>query len=405
MPRSVRIAIGGGILVFAVVFAVTVRTAASLGQPQPNDGQAIFRFDTFGDEQLWTKTLRMHEAIVSVSPATALAVGLKVDADALPPALIDALRAGQVDLTDPAVTIALLRLNAVVGVMGKFDNKGQLVSIGTTCALCHSTVDNSFTTGIGKRLDGWPNRDLNVGAILGLSPTLDNTTKAEFSKWGPGKYDPRHHAFDGKNIIPLNSPSIPVQIPPAYGLQGVGFETYNADGSISYWNTYVGVSQMGGQGNFSDPRIGLTIEQKPDLVTPKLPALREYQLGLLAPAPPPGSFDATAASRGERLFHGKAGCATCHMLPNYTDVLSGPDPNVPFLHDPEEIGADPLYAARSATGKYRTTPLRGAWQRPPYFHDGRAPTLLDVVNHYDRLFRLNLSPNQKADLVEFLRSL
>ena len=201
MPRSVRIAIGGGILVFAVVFAVTVRTAASLGQPQPNDGQAIFRFDTFGDEQLWTKTLRMHEAIVSVSPATALAVGLKVDADALPPALIDALRAGQVDLTDPAVTIALLRLNAVVGVMGKFDNKGQLVSIGTTCALCHSTVDNSFTTGIGKRLDGWPNRDLNVGAILGLSPTLDNTTKAEFSKWGPGKYDPR--GSDSKPTMPM----------------------------------------------------------------------------------------------------------------------------------------------------------------------------------------------------------
>ena len=398
-------AIPGGILVFAVAFALTVRTAATQGPPQPSDGQAIFRFDTFGDEQLWTKTLRMHEAVASVPPATALAVGLKVDVDALPPELIDALRAGQVDLTDPAVTIALLRLNAVVGLIGKVNDGGQLVSVGTTCALCHSTVDNSLTTGIGKRLDGWPNRDLNVGAILGLSPVLDEATKSEFSTWGPGKYDPRHHAFGGRNIIPLNSPSIPVNIPPAYGLQGVGFETYNADGPISYWNSYVGVSQMGGQGNFSDPRIGLTIQQKPDLVTPKLPALRDYQLGLLPPAPPPGSFDAAAASRGERLFNGKAGCATCHMLPNYTDVLSGPDPTVPFLHEPAEIGADPLYAARSATGKYRTTPLRGAWQHPPYFHDGSAATFLDVVNHYDRVRRLNLSAKQKADLVEFLKSL
>src|SRR5918993_5187645 len=185
-------------------------------------------------------------------------------------------------------------------------------------------------------------------------------------------------------------------IPPAYGLQGVGFETYTGDGPISYWNAYVGVSQMGGQGNFSDPRIGLTITQKPDRVTPTLAALLQYQLSLAAPAPLTGSFDATAARRGERLFQGKAGCASCHIPPTYTDVLSGPDPDAPFLHDPAEIGTEPFYAERSATGKYRTSPLRGIWQHPPYFHDGSAATLLAVVNHYDQRFGLNLSAQQKT---------
>jgi mono/diheme cytochrome c family protein len=196
-----------------------------------------------------------------------------------------------------------------------------------------------------------------------------------------------------------------VLIPPAYGLQGVGFETYTGDGSISYWNSYVGVSQMGGQGTFNDPRIGVFITQKPDRVTPKLPELLKYQLSLAPPAPPSGSFNAAAARRGERLFHGKANCASCHTPPTYTDVLSGPDPSVPFLHDPAEVGTEPLYAARSATGRYRTTPLRGIWQHPPYFHDGSAATLLAVVNHYDQRFNLNLSKQQKADLVEFLKSL
>jgi mono/diheme cytochrome c family protein len=392
----------------ATIYAVALAGAVA-AQPQSRakapDGRHIFRFDTFGDEQLWTDTLQMHHAIAAVSPAAALGVGLKVDVDALPAVLIAALQEGQVDLNDPAVTIELLRLNAVVGVIGKIDDAGQLTRIGITCALCHSTVDNSFTTGIGKRLDGWPNRDLNVGAILGLSPALPDTLKAEFSTWGPGKYDPRHHAFDGMNIIPLNSPTLPVLIPPAYGLRGVGFETYTGDGSISYWNSYVGVSQMGGQGSFSDPRIGLAITQKPDRVTPKLPALLDYQLGLSAPVAPSGSFNAAAARRGERLFHGKAGCATCHTPPTYTDVLSGPDPRVPFLHDPAEVGTEPFYAARSATGRYRTSPLRGIWQHPPYFHDGSAATLLDVVNHYDQHFGLNLSARQRADLVEFLKSL
>jgi mono/diheme cytochrome c family protein len=443
MTRSVRIALVAGVLMVAALFGNTVRSLSatqasapsrvtgrgagadaarrpgparprrSTGRPDRSDRtspgssteQTIFRFDTFGDEQLWTRVLRMHEAIRAVNPVTALAVGLKVDVEALPPALIDALRDPGVDLTKPALTIELLRLNAVVGVIGKLDDQGQLASVGITCALCHSTVDDSFMAGIGRRLDGWPNRDLNVGAILGLSPALDDALKAEFATWGPGKYDPRHHAFDGMNIIPLNSPTLPVLIPPAYGLQGVGFETYTGDGSISYWNSYVGVSQMGGQGNFSDPRIGLTITQKPDRVTPKLPALLDYQLSLAAPDPPSGSFDAAAARRGERLFDGKAGCAACHKPPTYTDVASGPSPKVPFLHDPAEVGTEPFYAARSATGKYRASPLRGIWQHPPYFHDGSAADLLAVVNHYDQVFELNLSASQKADLVEFLKSL
>jgi mono/diheme cytochrome c family protein len=347
----------------------------------------------------------MHEVIATVPPATALAVGLKVDVEALPRELIAALRAGQVDLTNPAVTVELLRLNAVVGVRGKVNDAGQLTSVGITCALCHSSVDNSFTTGIGRRLDGWANTDLNVGAIVALSPALDAATKAEFSAWGPGKYDPRHHAFDGTNLLSLNSPSLPIVLPPIYGLKGVGFETFSADGPISYWNSYVGVGQMGGQGTFHDPRIGLFITQTPDLVTPKLPALLDYQLSLRTPEPPIGSFDRAAARRGKRLFRNEAGCATCHQPPNFTDVLSGPDRRVPFLHDPAEVGTDPAYALRTATGKYRTTPLRGLWQHPPYFHDGSAPDLLAVVNHYDQLFALNLTAAQKADLVEFLKSL
>src|SRR5687767_3719866 len=250
------------------------------------DGKDTFRFDTFGDEQLWTDVLRMHEVVATVPPATALAVGLKVDVEALPDAVIDALKAGQVDLTNPAVTVELLRLNAVVGVRGTVSDTGELTRLGITCALCHSSVDDSFTKGIGKRMDGWANTDLNVGAIVALSPALDAATKAEFNAWGPGKYDPRHHAFDGKRIIPLNSPSLPVVLPPVYGLKNVGFETFTGDGPISYWNSYVGVGQMGGQGNFRDPRVGLDIRQTPDLVTPKLAALLAYQLSLRPPAPP-----------------------------------------------------------------------------------------------------------------------
>jgi len=397
-----RTVIASAIVLSTLIFSLS-QTRTALGA-KPFNGREIFRFDTFRDEQLWTNTLRLHEAISTVSPATALAVGLKVDSDALPRPVIRALASGRLDVNDPAVTLRLLDLNAVVGVKGRVAD-GHLKSIGVTCALCHSTVDNSLAPGIGRRLDGWPNRDLNVGAIVALSPVLDDSLKAVFRSWGPGKYDARHHIFDGTSISIINTPSIPTVIPPAFGLKGVGFETFTGDGPISYWNNYVGVTQMGGHGSFSDPRIGVTVTQKPDVVTPILPALLAYQLSLRTPPPPPRSFDQAAAARGEALFNGVAKCGSCHIPPTYTDVKSGPDPRVPFLHAPAEIGADPLYAARSATKMYRTTPLRALWQHPPYFHDGSAADLLAVVNHYDGILSLGLTDTQKADLVEFLKSL
>jgi hypothetical protein len=399
--------------VFSIAFVLSLAYVMSAASPaasarerdddRDRTGSDIFRFDTFGDEQLWTDVLRMHDALAGVDPETALAVGLKVDVDALPRTLLAALKAGDVDLADPAVTASLLRLNAVVGVVGRVNDSNQITSIGVTCALCHSTVDNSFARGIGRRLDGWANTDLNVGAIVALSPALDEPLKAELRTWGPGKYDPRHHIFDGFNLQILNAPSLPVVIPPAYGLKGVGFETFTGDGPISYWNSYVGVSQMGGHGSFRDRRIGVFIRQRPDRVTPKLPALLAYQLSLDTPEPPPDSFNRNAAARGRRVFYGEARCVTCHSGRQYTDVSS--IRRGPFLHEAAEVGQDPRYAERSATGKYRTTPLRALWQHAPYFHDGSAPDLPAVVNHYDEHFGLNLSDQQKADLVEFLKTL
>ena len=385
---------------------VTVLLAALPSAQTQQDGKSIFRFDTFGSEQLWTDVLQMQHVIAqNVSPKTALSVGLKVDVDALPPSVIDALKAGQLNLDDPAVTVQLLELNAVVGVIGKVVGANHnLATVGITCALCHSTVDDSFAPGIGKRLDGWPNITLNPGAIVALSPAI--TDKEPFNSWGPGKYDPRHHIFDGASILPLNTPTIPVVIPPAFGLEGVGFETFNGDGPISYWNNYVAVTQMGGHGSFNDPRIGVSVIQTPDQVTLKLPALMQYQLSLRTPAAPNG-VNRAAARRGEDLFTGAARCATCHIPPLYTDVASGPDPSVPLLHDLSEIPTNPDYAERSATKKWRTTPLRALWQHPPYFHDGSAADLLDVVNRYndDPRFALGLTDRQKADLVEFLKTL
>ena len=394
-------------IIAAAATAFTIALAWSVGgvAAPAADGRQIFRYDTFGDEQLWTGVLRMHEAVAKVPPTTALAFGLKVDVDSLPASLIDALKAGKVDLTNPAVTVELLRLNAVVGVRGIVSNTGELTSVGITCALCHSSVDDSFAKGIGHRLDGWANTNLNVGAIVSLSPALDDATKAEFRTWGPGKYDPRHHYFDGTNIVPLNTPSLPIVIPPIYGLKGVGFETFTADGPISYWNAYVGVGQMGGHGSFSDPRIGISISQTPDRVTPKLGALLDYQLSLKAPAPARGTLNLDAVDRGKEIFRHQARCSSCHRNPNFTDVLKGSDNDVPFLHNPAETGMDPRYAQRTATGKYRTTPLRGLLQHAPYFHDGSAADLMAVVDHYDRQFRLNLTAAQKADLVEYLKSL
>jgi mono/diheme cytochrome c family protein len=358
------------------------------------EGKEIFRFDTFGDEKYWTDTLRMHEVIAGgVSPRTALSVGLKVDVDALPQAVKDALAAGQVNLDDPAVTVTLLKLNAVVGVKGQVtsvNGRDTLTRLGVTCALCHSSVDDSFAPGIGKRLDGWPNTSLDPGAIVALSPAVPAATKAVLNGWGAGKYDPRIN-FDGKNT--------PLVLPPAYGLLGVDKETFTAEGPVSYWNAYVAITQMHGQGNFSDPRLGVNIVQSPDLVTPKLAALRSYQLSLQKPAPPAGSYDVAAAERGRGVFNGAANCASCHSGNSYTDVNSG------RLHAPSETGMDPQYAARTTQKAYRTTPLRGLWQHAPYFHDGSAATLGDVVEHYDRVRSLRLDAQQKHDLVEYLKTL
>ncbi len=390
IPRIVLLVTSLLVLAVAVTLGVA-KTSRAKPAVAPADGRSIFRFDTFGDEQFWTDTLQLHTVIQSsISPVIALGVGLRVDASALPPGFL-----GRHDLNDPATTVELIRLNAVVGVVGKVTG-GRLKSVGITCALCHSTVDDSVTTGVGNRLDGWANRDLDPGAIIALSPVLTAAQKAIYNSWGPGKYDARFN---------IDGISLPAVIPPAFGLQGVGFETFTGDGPISYWNNYVAVTQMGGHGSFSDPRIGVSVTQEPDLVPPKLPALLQYQLSLKTPPPPPGSFDPQAAKRGERLFKGKAACAACHIPPTFTDVLAGGDPTVPLLHEPDAVGTEPVYASRSATKRYRTTPLRALWQHPPYFHDGSAADLPAVVDHYDTSFGLGLNVRQKADLVEFLKTL
>ena len=356
------------------------------------EGQHTFRFETFGDEQFWTETARMHEVIAqAVSPAMALKVGLKVDADAIPADVAAAIKSGKVDLESPATTVTLLKLNAVVGLKGTvttLDGKDSLVRVGITCALCHSTVDDSFAPGIGHRRDGWPNHDLNVGAIIALSPAITPEQKAVYNSWGPGKYDPRYN-IDGK--------STPLVLPPVYGLAQVKNETCTAEGPISYWNAYVAVTQMHGQGDFSDPRLGIDVRSTPDMVGPKLAALRAYQHSLQVPPPPSKGFDVASADRGQAVF--AQSCAGCHVGASNTDNNAG------TLHAPAETGMDASYAARTANKAYRTTPLRGLWQHPPYFHDGSAATLEAVVEHYDQVRNLKLASSQRADLVQFLKSL
>jgi cytochrome c5 len=370
----------GGIVV--VAFRAPHAAVASIATTV-TDGQHTFRFDTFGDEALWTDTLHLNDVIEkAVDPTTALSVGLKVDADALPPGIL-----AKVDLKSPATTVALLKMNAIVGLQGTVDANNHLVRVGVTCALCHSSVDNSIAPGIGRRQDGWPNRDLNVGAIIALSPALSAEKKAVYSSWGPGKYDPRYN-IDGKNT--------PLVIPPAYGLSQVKNETYTAEGPISYWNAYVAVTQMGGQGNFSDARLGIHVTHAPDQVTSKLAALRAYQFSLAVPPPPPGTVDAAAAARGGIVF--AKSCASCHV------GGSGTDNNRGVLHAPADTGVDGAYAARTATKAYRTTPLRALWQHAPYFHDGSAATLADVVTHYNTARSLGLTAGQQRDLVEYLKS-
>jgi hypothetical protein len=395
-------------------------------------GRSTFRFDNFGNEDFWGGALRLHEAIAGaanggvnkgLSPKAALGLGLKVDAKALPAALVTQLKAGKVNLDDPAVTIALLKLNAVVGVRGFVDASGRLRSVGITCALCHSTVDDSFAPGIGNRRDGWANRDLDVGAIIALAPNMSPfaqllgvdgaTVRKVFKSWGPGKFD-AELLLDGQPFQP-DGRSAATLIPPAFGLAGVNLHTNIGWGSVSYWNAFVAVLAMQGKGTFYDPRLNDAskfpiaaangfgnVRREPDLVTPKLGALHFYQLSIPAPAPPKGSFDRRAAERGAALFaaDGKARCASCHVPPLFTE----PGFN---LHEPAEIGIDAFQALRGPEDGYRTTPLRGLWTHTKggFYHDGRFPTLRAVVDHYDKFQGLGLSTNEKRDLVEYLKSL
>ncbi|TLZ26082.1 MAG: c-type cytochrome [Gammaproteobacteria bacterium] len=395
-----------------------------------DEGKQTFRFDTFGDESFWGDTLRLHQAIEGqklggvgpgVSPATALAVGLKVDVDALPASVMAALREGKVDLNDPATTLLLLKADSVVGLTGHFNSQGRLSSIGIQCALCHSTVDDSFAPGIGHRLDGWANRDLNVGAITSLAPNLQPaaallgtdvaTVRKVLAAWGPGKFDAELF-MDGKGFRP-DGKSSAVLIPPAFGLAGVNLHTWTGWGSVTYWNAFVGNLEMHGKGTFFDPRLNNAaqfpvaaaagfgnVRNTPDLTTEKLGALQFYQLGIPAPKPPKGSFDEAAAERGKELFAGQAKCATCHVPPLFTE----PGWN---LHTPEEIGVDDFQASRAPDKRYRTTPLKGLWTHTKggFFHDGRFSTLGEVVQHYNGLFGLGLSDQQVHDLVEYLKSL
>ena len=371
-------------------------------QPLIAKGRDIFRFDTFGDETFWTDTLHMDRVIEStVDPTTALSVGLKVDTDSLPAAVVTGIQNGTISLKSPATTVALLKLHAVVGVMGEVavvNGKDVLKRVGITCALCHSTVDNSFAPGIGKRRDGWPNHDLNPGAIIALSPAITAKQKAVYNSWGKGMYDARYNQ-DGK--------SAPQLIPPAYDLKDVKSITYTGDGSdLKYWNRYVAVTQMHGHGSFEEPRAKppTNVQNPPDFVTSRLEELQAYQLSLPRPTPAAGSFVAAAADRGRDLFMGAAKCASCHAGVRFTDAPAKLHAAADVVSEPEPHGG-PSLASRSATGMYRTTPLRGLAQHPPYFHNGTAASLEAVVELYNTRKDLNLTAAQKADLVQYLKSL
>ena len=395
-----------------------------------DEGRQIFRFDTFGDEGFWGETLELHLAIEGanlggvgpgVSPNAALSLGLKVDADALPENIVASLKGGKLDLNNPATTLALLKLNAVVGLTGFFDNSGSLQSVGIQCALCHSTVDDSIARGIGHRLDGWANRNLNVGAIMALAPDLSavagllgvdqETMRKVLNSWGPGKFDAELF-LDGKAFRPDGN-SAATLIPPAFGLAGVNLHTWTGWGSVTHWNAFVANLEMHGKGTFFDPRLNdplqfpiaaaagfADVRSDPDLITSKLAALHLYQLAIPAPKPPKGSFDEAAAGRGEVLFNGKADCARCHVPPLFTE----PGWN---MHTAEEIGIDDFQANRAADRRYRTSPLKGLWthQTGGFYHDGRFALLRDVVQHYNEFFGLGLGTQDSNDLVEYLKSL
>lgn len=429
---------------WAAVFAISPGSTSPIGcQPETDreaaervlntlvEGRRTFRYDTFGDQAFWGGVMGLHRAIAGqklggvgpgVSPKTALEVGLKVDSEALPGDLVDKIKSGQVSLEDPATTLTLLKYNAVVGVTGFFDKSGSLISMGIQCAICHSIVDNSVAPGIGRRLDGWANRDLNVGVIISLSPNLQviadrlgtdlTTVRKALLSWGPGKFD-AELLEDGKAFRP-DGKAAATLLPPAFGLAGINLHTWTGWGSVPYWNAYVANTQMRGQGTFFDPRLNnpeqypiavktgdWNIRNQPDLITAKLAALHVYQLALAAPKPPRGSFDQNAALRGEVLFRGKAGCSRCHVPPLYTEPGWG-------MHRYNEIGVDDFQAGRSPDKVfYRTSPLRGLWthQKGGFYHDGRFANLGEVVEHYDQLFKLGLTAEEKSDLVQFLLSL
>jgi hypothetical protein len=446
--------LGSFALVIMAATIIMLGPAATIGQIGQNtfddqirsnmttlfeQGKQIFRFDTFGDEVFWGDTLKLHRAIVGeklggtgpgVTPKKALEVGLKVDAEALPESLVADIKNGKVDLDDPATTVALLKLNAVVGVKAFLDEKGGARSVGIQCALCHSTVDDSFAPGIGRRLDGWANRDLNVGAIIALAPDLSAVTKLlgvneatvrkVLAAWGPGKFDAELF-LDGKGFRPDGKTSATL-IPPAFGMAGVNLHTFTGWGSVTHWNAFVANLEMHGQGTFVDSRLddssrfpvaakahsGNT-RSKNDMITAKLAALHFYQLAIPSPMPSSGSIQTTTArtkpsssgvTRGEAIFNGKGKCGTCHVPPLFTE----PGWN---MHSASEIGIDDFQANRSPDRKYRTTPLKGLWthQKGGFYHDGRFSTLGQVVDHYDQHLHLSLSPAEKQDLIDYLLSL
>jgi hypothetical protein len=415
----------------AATFDATILQNA---QNMLDEGRRTFRFDTFGDETFWGDQLQLHKALAGaklggvgpgVSPKAALALGLKVDADALPLTVTQELQQNQLNLDDPATTAALLKANAVVGVTGFFDPQGGLQSVGIQCALCHSTVDDSMAAGIGHRLDGWPNRDLDVGKVIALAPNLkpftdllgvdDATVRRVLNSWGPGKFD-AELILDGKAMRPDGKPAA-VLIPAAYGLTGQNLHTWTGDwGTVSYWNAFVANLEMHGKGTFFDPRLDDPVKfpiaakaglghkrDSEDRITPKLSALHFYQLAIPTPRGPVGAFDAAAAARGQALFNGRANCASCHVPPLFTE----PGWN---QHMPAEVGVDSFQADRAPSNRYRTTPLRALWDtqknhKGGFFHDGRFATLRDVVDHYNSFQKLGLTDAEKSDLIEYLKSL
>jgi hypothetical protein len=450
-PRTVlSVALGILMSAIAVVFltqeSAAQRPGVSASRPGSFDeviddtsaelfrnGRQIFRFDTFGDERFWSGALKLHQAIAGarlggvgpgVSPATALGVGLKVDVDMVPRAILAGIQSGAVDLNDPANTIALINAKAVVGVMPFAGSSGAPTSVGFTCALCHSDVDNSFAPGIGQRLDGWANRDLNVGAIVALSPDLsavanllqtdEATVRRVMTSWGPGRFDAQLF-LDGKAFRP-DGKTAATLIPPAFGLAGVNMHTSTGWGGVPYWNAFVANLEMHGSGTFYDPRLNDKVKYpvaaragfgnvRPssggdDGVTSRLAALQYYQLSVPAPAAPEGSFNRRSAELGRQLFNGRANCSSCHVPPIFTEPGWA-------MHTAEEIGIDDFQSSRSPDNRYRTTPLKGVWshQKGGFYHDGRFPTLLAVVQHYDRVFNLRLSNTEMNDIVEYLKSL